>query len=55
LLAACSITIRLAGTRFDWLASAASATLAVPRLFVYDVSYVLVGMPHTPARRDVER
>ena len=52
-VAGCAITIRLAGTRLAWLASSASATLAVPRLFVYDISYVLIGIPDAAARRDV--
>ena len=45
--AAAVITVRLARSRTAWLASAATVTLAVPRLFVYDVTYVLVGLTGT--------
>jgi hypothetical protein len=41
--AATLITVRLARGRFGWVAGATSVVLAVPRLFVYDVTYLLVG------------
>ena len=37
------VTLRLAGTRFAWLAAATTVVLALPRLFVYDVTYQMVG------------
>jgi hypothetical protein len=33
----------LAATRYGWLASALAVTLALPRFFLYDVPYLLVG------------
>lgn len=41
--AAMLATIALARSRHGWLAAAASAVVATPRLFVYDVTYVLAG------------
>jgi hypothetical protein len=38
-------TVRFAGGRHGWLAAATTLVLATPRLFVYDVSYVLIGIP----------
>lgn len=38
------VSIRLARTRHGWLASAATATLAVPRLFVYDLTLLMVAV-----------
>jgi glycosyl transferase family 87 len=43
--AAIGMTLRLAPGRFGWLAAASTVVLALPRLFVYDVTYVVVGMP----------
>jgi predicted membrane protein len=43
--AAVGVTLRLAPGRFGWLAAAASVVLALPRLFVYDVTYLMVGAP----------
>lgn len=39
------MTLRLAPGRFGWLAGALSVVLALPRLFVYDVTYLMVGVP----------
>lgn len=39
------ISVRLARTRYAWLASAATATLAVPRLFVYDLTLLMAALP----------
>jgi hypothetical protein len=36
-------TLTLARTRYGWLASAATAALALPRFFTYDVTLLLVG------------
>ncbi len=38
-------TLALARTRFGWLAAATTVVLALPRLFVYDVTYLMVGQP----------
>jgi len=35
----------LARSEFGWLAAATSVTLALPRLFVYDVTYLMLGFP----------
>ena len=40
---ALAITLRLAPTRFAWLAAATTVVLSLPRLFVYDVTYLMVG------------
>ncbi len=37
--------IWLARSRYGWLAAAAAVAVATPRLFVYDATYLLVGMP----------
>jgi len=39
------LTLRLAQSRFAWLAAATTVVVALPRLFVYDVTYLMVGMP----------
>ena len=38
-------TLALARTRWAWLAAAATVVLSLPRLFVYDVTYLMVGTP----------
>jgi hypothetical protein len=43
--AAIGATLRLAPSRFGWLAAAVSVVVALPRLFVYDVTYLMVGAP----------
>jgi len=43
--AAIGLTLRLAPTQFGWLAAGVSVVLASPRLFVYDVTYLMVGTP----------
>jgi hypothetical protein len=45
-------TLALARTRFGWLTAAVTVTLALPRLFVYDVTMLMVGIP--PALADAE-
>jgi hypothetical protein len=45
--AAIGAALRLAPGRFGWLAAALSVVLALPRLFVYDVTYLMVGAPAT--------
>jgi Glycosyltransferase family 87 len=37
------VTLRLAGTRFAWLAAAVDVIVSLPRLFVYDVTFLMVG------------
>jgi hypothetical protein len=37
------VTLRLATTRYAWLAAATGVVLATPRFFVYDVTYLLIG------------
>jgi len=39
------LTLRLARTRFVWLAAATTVIVSLPRLFVYDVTYLMVGPP----------
>jgi hypothetical protein len=48
---AIGMTLRLARGPFGWLAASVSVVLALPRLFVYDVSYLIVGTP-PPERPD---
>jgi hypothetical protein len=36
------LTLRLAHTRFAWVAAAATVAVSLPRLFVYDVTYLMV-------------
>jgi hypothetical protein len=40
-------TLLLARGRFGWLAAAATVGVALPRLFVYDVTFIQVGAPAT--------
>lgn len=42
-----AMTIRLARSRFGWLAAAMTVTVSLPRLFVYDVTYLMVGAGQT--------
>lgn len=37
------VTLRLAAGRFGWLAAATTAALALPRFFVYDITFLLPG------------
>lgn len=41
------ITLALARTRWGWLAAATTVVLSLPRLFVYDVTYLMVGLPQS--------
>jgi hypothetical protein len=47
-------TIRLASTRHGWLAAAATAALALPRFFVYDITFVLPGLAGERNGRSVQ-
>jgi hypothetical protein len=39
------VSLRLARSRLAWLASATTVTLAVPRFFVYDVTFLMAASP----------
>jgi hypothetical protein len=43
------LTLRLARTRFGWLTAATTVAVSLPRLFVYDVTYLMVGADGRPA------
>jgi hypothetical protein len=43
------VSVRLARRDTGWLASAATVVIATPRLFVYDMTYLLVGLASRPA------
>jgi predicted membrane protein len=43
--AAIGMTLRMARSPYSWLAAGASVILALPRLFVYDVTYLMAGVP----------
>ncbi len=45
------ITLRLARSRFAWLAAGVDVVLALPRLFIYDVTFLMVGAVPTRATR----
>jgi predicted membrane protein len=49
--AAIGMALRLAPGRFGWLAAAVSVVLALPRLFVYDMTYLMVGASPPGDRR----
>lgn len=40
---AVGITVALARSRFSWLAAATTVVLALPRLFVYDVTFLIIA------------
>lgn len=42
--AAVGVTLALANTRWGWLAGTTAVVLSLPRLFVYDVTYVALGV-----------
>jgi hypothetical protein len=48
--AAIGVTLRLARGPYAWVAAAASVVVALPRLFVYDVTYLMVGVPPDDGR-----
>lgn len=41
------LSLRLARSPVGWLASSATAALALPRFFVYDVTFLMAAVPHT--------
>jgi hypothetical protein len=42
------ITLVLASSRWSWVAAATTVALSLPRLFVYDVTYLIVGAAAEP-------
>jgi uncharacterized protein (DUF983 family) len=52
---AMGVTFALAPTRWGWLAGATTVVLALPRLLVYDVTYLMVGAKPRPARESAEQ
>ncbi len=44
-------TFALAPTRWGWLAGATAVVVSLPRLFVYDVTYLMVGVQPAIAKR----
>lgn len=44
-VAAILLSLRLARSRWGWLTSATAVSLALPRFFLYDVTYLMVGAP----------
>ena len=44
------LTLRVARTRVAWLAAATTVVVSLPRLFVYDVTYLMVGAVPEPRR-----
>ena len=44
------VTLRCAGSRFAWLAAGVDVVVALPRLFVYDVTFLMVGAAPTERR-----
>lgn len=50
--AAVATALILARTRLAWLASAVAVALALPRFFLYDITYLAVGLAERPRSRD---
>lgn len=48
------ISLASARTRFGWLASATTVAAALPRFFVYDVTFLLPSVPSGPRHRGAE-
>jgi predicted membrane protein len=49
--AAIGVALRAARSPYRWLAAGASVVLALPRLFVYDVTYLMAGVQAATRRR----
>ena len=47
------LTLRLARTRYGWLAGATTMLVALPRIFLYDVTFLMVGAVPTTRRAPV--
>ena len=56
-LATVAATLRLARSRFGWLAAATATIMALPRLLVFDVTNLLTALPHkaSPTRDTASR
>ena len=54
-LAAVGAALWFARGRYGWLASATAVVLAIPRSFVYDVSWIMVGLPAEPVGVEAEK
>ncbi|MEO6295222.1 MAG: glycosyltransferase family 87 protein [Candidatus Limnocylindria bacterium] len=50
-VAAIGTALWLAASRYAWLASAAAVVLALPRSFLYDITWIMVGTPATASDR----
>jgi hypothetical protein len=53
--AALAVAVWTARSRFGWLAASAAVVVAIPRSFVYDVTWALVGAPADEAADDEAR
>jgi hypothetical protein len=42
-------TLAASATRWGWLVAATTVCLALPRFFVYDITYLMVGAPSVGA------
>jgi len=49
------VSLWLADARFAWLASATTVALAIPRFFVYDVTFLMPSVPRETNRPDKSR
>lgn len=49
-VAALGAALWLGRTRYGWLAAALAVTLALPRFFLYDITYFMVGVPAREGR-----
>jgi len=52
---AIGITLALAATRWGWLVAATTVAISLPRLFVYDVTYLMVGARAAPGAAAASR
>ena len=53
--AAIIVSLRLARTQHEWLASSATVALALPRFFVYDLTFLMCAMPPEDAEAGAVR
>ncbi len=49
-----AVSLRLARSDLGWLASASMVVMAVPRFFVYDLTFLLAAVPATERVREIE-
>ena len=49
------LSMRLASTRWAWLASSTTVALALPRFFVYDLTFLMTSFAATANRSDGNR